>query len=142
MKRGNTSVYRLSNPENENRKWRAKLKLSFPDGSTREVARHGRTKGAAIEALEFAVNKILAVYVRSSQQTIDDVFDRLMLDKQLTKNLKAKSIHNNKRDYAKHIKPFIGSQSITMVSYEQLENILHTILQRGHYRTADLVTTI
>lgn len=139
MTQSEGTVYKLKNPENPNRTWRARVTLYFPDGSKKVITRHGKTKTAAKSALDHAVSQTNYAYRMQGQQTTDEVFNSLLEDKTLSPNIKAKTIYNNKKDYKKHIEPYIGSISLSTVSYNDLREIQKRLQVEGKLRTAELV---
>lgn len=131
------SIDKILNPERPNRQWRARAKLSYPDGTKKILARYSDKKFKAEQAIRQAVANAQRDYARSSQQTLKDVFDSLILEKRLS-GKKAKSLTNNK-DYFKRYLSSLADKPITLITYDDLLQIMIAMQEKGIIRSAELV---
>ena len=115
-------------------------KLELPNGETKNLTRHGKTRAAASRSLNEAIEQALKVYTREQTDSTDEIFVDLLVDKQTARGVKPKTIYNNKALYKNHIKPVIGDMPLSSVrlddfSQTQLKLLLN---EPPRYRTAEL----
>lgn len=125
-------------------KWRAKARLRYRGGETKEIARHGSSKTAAIKALTSAL-RIEATKHSPGSEAVTGVGDASPVTTLVTAYIEAKEKDEEissgtariyRSSLARHIAPKLGGLAVREVSTPAIEAALRDPAKPGIWKTA------
>lgn len=139
--KGKGTVHLWGASKSPNTKYRAKLPVTLPDGKKKTVYGYGPNKTAAHRDLDAKVAHALARHPSSETLTFHQALVKLLEAKKMG-GKKQKTLFNDADLYKRHVQGDVGDKPLAEISLEDLQTIQYRLIQRGKYRTVELVTIL
>lgn len=127
--------------KNPNQKWRDRITVTLPDGSSREVVGYGATKKAATDALYAKVDKLLGMESPSvrSQYTFGQMMEEFLERERIVKGWAKTTEFNYRRYYTTHLQTPLEGKLVLEVTADNIRLIVSGLLERGDVAIAKIV---
>jgi integrase len=138
---GEGTVAEWVSSKSPNTKYRARKRISLPDGKQKRINAYGPTPKAALTALDAKVERAMLQHPEASTITVKQLVAKLLTQRK-AQGRKRSTIQTYAQAYNNHINPAIGSKPFASVTLEDVQEIQNELVLAGKYRTAELAMLV